>query len=107
MCQKHQPFLVQETPMTTMTHYSRHAQVRQQQRGIPSFVVESLIRFGKPNYDHRGAEVITFPKPVRNRLKAVLPKQEYVQLESQFDCYAVMKDGYLITVGHRTIRIKD
>ena len=92
--------------MTTMTHYSRHAQARQQQRGIPGFVIESLIRFGKPNYDHRGAEVITFSKPVRNRLKTVLPKQQYVQLESHFDCYAVMKDGYLITVGHRTKRIK-
>jgi hypothetical protein len=93
--------------MTTMTHYSRHAQARQQQRGIPGFVIESLIQFGKPNYDHRGAEVITFPKPVRNRLKTVLPKQQYVQLESHFDCYAVMKDGYLITDGHRTKRIKD
>ena len=93
--------------MSLMNHYSRHAQARQQQRGIPSFVIESLIQFGKPNYDHRGAEVITFSKPVRNRLKTVLPKQQYVQLESHFDCYAVMKDGYLITVGHRTKRIKD
>jgi hypothetical protein len=31
--------------MTTMTHYSRHA-ARQPQRGIPGFVIESLIRFG-------------------------------------------------------------
>ena len=37
--------------MSSMTHYSRHAQARQQQRGIPSFVIESLIQFGKPNYD--------------------------------------------------------
>ena len=26
--------------MTTMTHYSRHAQARQQQRGIPGFVID-------------------------------------------------------------------
>jgi transposase InsO family protein len=32
--------------MTSMTHYSRHAQARQQQRGIPGFVIESLNRFG-------------------------------------------------------------
>ena len=37
--------------MSSMTHYSRHAQARQQQRGIPGFVIESLIQFGKPNYD--------------------------------------------------------
>jgi hypothetical protein len=43
---KNTTFFAQETPMTTMTHYSRHAQARQQQRGIPGFVIESLIRFG-------------------------------------------------------------
>ena len=32
--------------MSSMTHYSRHAQARQQQRGIPGFVIESLNRFG-------------------------------------------------------------
>jgi len=61
--------------MTTMTHYSRHAQARQQQRGIPGFVIESLIRFGKPNYDHRGAEVINFPQ---RRISLRVP--QHVQL---------------------------
>ena len=90
-----------------MTYLTQHATVRQQQRGIPAFVVESLMSHGKANYDHHGAEIITFPKMVRNRLKKVLPKQDYVKLESHFDCYAVIRDGHLITVGHRTKRIKD
>ena len=90
-----------------MAYLTQHAAVRQQQRGIPKFVVDSLINHGKANFDHHGAEIITFSKTVRNRLKKVLPKQDYVRLESHFDCYAVMRDGCLITVGHRTKRIKD
>ncbi len=90
-----------------MAYLTQHAAVRQQQRGIPKFVVDYLINHGKANFDHHGAEIITFPKMVRNRLKKVLPKQDYVRQESHFDCYAVVRDGHLITVGHRTKRIKD
>ena len=69
-------------------------------------MVDSLINHGKANFDHHGAEIITFPKMVRNRLKKVLPKQDYARLEPHFDCYAVVRDEYLLTVGHRTKRIK-
>ena len=65
-----------------------------------TILIHSLILF-------KSIPLITFPKMVRNRLKKVLPKNDYVKLESHFNCYVVMRDGRLITVGHRTKRIKD
>jgi hypothetical protein len=85
---------------------TQHATVRQQQRGIPTHVIDTLINYGKVNYDHHGAEILTFPKSVRQKLRDALPKSKYVALESHFDCYAVMSDGVIITVGHRTKRLK-
>jgi hypothetical protein len=85
---------------------SRHAAVRQQQRGIPGYVIDSLINYGKINHGHHGAEILTFPKAVRQKLRNVLPKSKYIALESHFDCYAVISEGVIVTVGHRTQRLK-
>ena len=85
---------------------SHHAAVRQQQRGIPSYVIDSLINYGKVNHDHHGAEILTFPKAVRENLKSPQPKRTFVSLEAHFDCYAVISEGVIVTVGHRTKRLK-
>jgi hypothetical protein len=85
---------------------THHAAARQQQRGIPSYVIDTLINYGKVNHDHHGAEILTFPKAVRQRLRNTLPKRTFVALEPHFDCYAVMSEGVLITVGHRIKRLK-
>ena len=85
---------------------SHHAAARLQQRGIPNYVVDTLINFGKVNHDHHGAEILTFPKAVRQKLRHMLPKSKYIALEPHFDCYAVLSEGILVTVGHRTKRMK-
>jgi hypothetical protein len=85
---------------------THHAAARQQQRGIPIYVIDTLINYGKVNHDHHGAEILTFPKAVRQNLRNTLPKRLYVALESHFDCYAVLSEGVIVTVGHRTKRIK-
>lgn len=85
---------------------TQHAVVRQQQRGIPSYVIDSLVNYGKVNHDHHGAEILTFPKAIRQKLKNVLPRRLFVELEPHFDCYAVLKEGRVLTVGHRTKRLK-
>jgi hypothetical protein len=56
-------------PMTSMIHYSRHAQARQQQRGILGFVIGSLSRFGQPNYDHRGVGPPICPKDIEGMVE--------------------------------------
>jgi hypothetical protein len=85
---------------------THHASIRQQQRGIPGYVIDSLITYGKVNHDHHGAEILTFPKAVRQKLRNTLPKSTYVALESHFNCYAVICEGVVVTVGHRTKKIK-
>jgi hypothetical protein len=85
---------------------TQHATIRQQQRGIPGYVIDSLINYGKVNHDHHGAEILTFPKVVRQKLRNTLPKSKYIALESHFDCYAVISEGVIVTVGHRTQRLK-
>ncbi len=85
---------------------SHHATARQQQRGISSYVINTLINYGKANHDHHGAKILTFPKAVRKKLRNRLPKNKYIALESHFDCYAVLSKGVIVTVGHRAKRMK-
>lgn len=85
---------------------TNHAIIRQQQRGIPGYVIDTLINYGKVNHDHHGAEILTFPKAVRQKLRNTLPKRTFVSLEAHFDCYAVMSEGVIVTVGHRTKRLR-
>ncbi len=85
---------------------SHYATARLQQRGIPSYVIDTLMNYGKVNHDHHGAEILTFPKAVRQRLRNTLPKSKYVTLEAHFGCYAVLSEGVIVTVGHRTKRMK-
>jgi hypothetical protein len=85
---------------------THHAAARQQQRGIPIYVIDTLINYGKVNHDHHGAEILTFPKAVRQKLRNALPKSKYIALESHFGCYAVISEGIIVTVGHRTQRLK-
>lgn len=80
--------------------FTKHAQVRSQQRGIPELVVDLLLRFGRREHDHAGAEIVFFDRTSRKRLEA------YVggligKFNEHMDCYAVMADGQVITVGVR------
>jgi hypothetical protein len=81
---------------------SHHAAIRQQQRGIPGYVIDSLINYGKVNHDHHGAEILTLPKAVRQKLKNAKSKGKYNALESHFDCNAALNESVIVTVGHRT-----
>lgn len=89
------------TPLTP------HASARLQQRGIPRWVLDLLLDHGRARHDHHGAELISFPKPVRRRLRRVLPRERFAAIERHFDVYAVVAgDGALLTVGHRTKRMR-
>ena len=90
--------------MLSITH---HAQARLQQRGIPDNIVENLLEFGCHTYDHRGGTILFFDHKARNRLRRQIAGDPYKQIESHLDTYAVLgSDGVIITVGHRTQRIK-
>lgn len=81
---------------------SKHATVRQQQRGIPPIIIDLLLGWGK-------AEIATgddvtryyFDKESRRGIKAHFgPIANH--LTQYLDCYAVVScDGKVITVAHQ------
>lgn len=89
--------------MMSLTH---HAQIRLQQRGIPSFVIDRLLDVGCHQHDHRGGTVIYFDHRSRDQLRRESIKNDFKKLERHLDVYAVVGiDGSVVTVGHRTHRI--
>jgi hypothetical protein len=88
-----------------MLPITNHAQARLQQRGIPVYVVESLLDFGCETHDHRGGTKIFFDHKALNRLRQT-SSVSYRNLERYLNTYVVLgSDGTLITAAHRTRRI--
>lgn len=82
-----------------------HASIRLQQRGIPAWFLELLVRHGKTVHDGRGAVIKTVNKTTRRRLQAVLTRSQYASAERYFDVYAVVApDMAVVTAAHRTSR---
>lgn len=83
--------------MNTLTN---HAQKRCQQRGIPPLIVDWLLDYGTPVYNH-GAEVFYFDKRSRKAIRRQAGKQVLSALERYMDAYLVFRAGQVLTVGHR------
>jgi hypothetical protein len=82
-----------------------HARVRQQQRGVPPLIAQWLVEFGAAEHSH-GAVQRYFDKRARRQLAQRFGAQVIDRLGDLMNCYAVEDDGCLITVGHRTRRIR-
>lgn len=85
---------------------TRHAQIRSQQRCIPPMVLDLILQFGSTESAGDGANKMFFDKAARRRLHsyagALAP-----MLDEHLDSYAVVgQDNQIITVGHRTERIR-
>jgi len=87
-----------------MNNLTQHAYLRSQQRGIPPFVMELIMDYGSSVRCH-GAEVHYLDKPGRQALKRALGPKIYARIEDQLNVY-VVADKNVITVAHRTKRIK-
>lgn len=84
-----------------------HARSRLQQRGIPAAAVANLLDFGRRCHDHHGATIVFFDHRARNALARRVDPAELRRIEPHFDTYAVIAaDGDIVTVGHRTRRIR-
>jgi hypothetical protein len=83
-----------------------HASLRLQQRGIPPWFLDLLLRHGRTLHDGHGAVLKTMDKGARRRLASVLSPKEFAKAERWFDVYAVvsMRDDAVITAAHRTHR---
>jgi hypothetical protein len=86
--------------------FSRHAEARLQQRGIPPFVIELLERCGSTTRCG-GADLLYFDKQARKRLERELGGARSLRLlEPWLSVYAVINDnGGVVTAGHRSKRI--
>lgn len=81
-----------------------HASVRCQQRGVSPFIVDLLLRFGRREYDQRGAEIVFFDKRAKKEVESYTGGS-IGKLSEQMDSYAVVSDGCVITVGVRHKKI--
>jgi hypothetical protein len=84
--------------------FTRHAQARMQQRGIRDTDVHYLLNYGKIEYDHHGSRVLYLDHAARRRIGAAAGSRA---AERMSGLYAVVaSDGAVLTVGHRTRRIR-
>jgi hypothetical protein len=77
---------------------TRHSEMRCAQRGIPPLIIEWL--FGEEQ-KARGATIFFFSKESKRRLCKEVGKQIVSQLSKYLRAYAVIRDGVMITAGHR------
>lgn len=84
---------------------SKHAQARFQQRAIPTWIVGVLERDGDVQRSH-GCDLLYFSKAAKARI-ARNWGDDYRLIERWMGVYAVVADdGIVVTVGHRTKRIR-
>ena len=86
--------------------FTRHAEVRCQQRGIPQDVVQTLLVYGRQGH-HHGAEVYFMDREARMRARTGLGKRRYAQVADRLNAYLVVaNDGRIITAAKRKQRLK-
>lgn len=90
----------------TEFRFSRHAEDRLRQRGIPPIIVELLDRFGATERCG-GAEKLFFNKRSRQRLLQHFGGARSLRVvEPWLDAFVVLSDdGAVVTVGHRQKRV--
>lgn len=82
--------------------YTRHAEIRRQQRGIQSCVVELLLDYGERTAAGRGAEIFYFGKRGRSRVRLNEGSDLLRRLEDCLrDYVVVVADGQVVTCGKR------
>jgi len=76
---------------------TKHAQVRQQQRGIKNEALDILFKYGKRFHRNDGTAILCFPR----RIKEVI-ESRYPKIKNLAKAYAVilLEDSRVITVGH-------
>lgn len=85
---------------------TRHAQTRSQQRAVPPMMIDLLLQFGKSESAGAGVAKMFFDKQARKRVAAYAGSFASL-LDEYLDLYAVVgQDMAVITVGHRTERIR-
>ena len=79
-------------------HKTKHAETRQQQRGIKNETVDLLLKYGKKTYKNNGTAVLYFSRKIQEQLE-----QEHKSIKNLKNSYALIttNENRIITVGHR------
>ena len=85
------------------TNLTNHAQVRQQQRGVPPLVCDWLLEYGDEQYDGHGGVVRYFNRDAIRRVERAVGRTPVARMSEYLRCYLVQSshDGAVITVGKR------
>lgn len=85
---------------------TKHASIRQQQRGIPPIVIDLLLSYGTCEPAGKDATSYYFDKASRRKVLAYAGSLSRA-IEGHLDCYAVVgANGQVITVAPRLKRFK-
>lgn len=85
--------------------YTKHATERMQQRGLTPYLIELVLDYGDCRPDHRGAEIYYLSKKSKKRLRESLTKEQWIKLDHGLDAFVVMREGHVVTCGHRFHRV--
>lgn len=86
---------------------SHHAELRQQQRGIPSVIVELVLTYGSREYDKHGGVTKYLDRRSRKAIEQDMGRDFVRRYSNQLNVYVVQSaiNGRVITCGHRHARI--
>lgn len=85
---------------------TRHASSRSQQRSFPPLAIELFARYGA-SCRHDGADVLFMNKQARKRIAKDFGGARALRfIEPLLNAYAVVENGMVITLAHRTKRFK-
>jgi acyl CoA:acetate/3-ketoacid CoA transferase alpha subunit len=79
---------------------TRHAAIRQQQRNIPDFVIEMILRYGAAQNALDGCTSFSLNKQSRRQLEQFLGRTAYSKLNEYFNYYVVVAaDDSIVTAA--------
>ena len=83
--------------------YSRHARVRQQQRGIPQWMINLLLQFGRKQHDRKGVVRYSLDQQALQRIAHECDKKILVEVLANRRVYVVVsvEDERVVTVANR------
>lgn len=86
---------------------THHGELRQQQRGIPSVIVDLVLTYGSREYDNRGGITKYLDRRSRKAIEQDKGREFVKRYSNQMNVYVVQSaiDGRVITCGHRHTRI--
>jgi hypothetical protein len=85
---------------------TQHAAARMQQRGISMREVTCLHRFGRTLHDNQGCVRRYLDRKRLAQIRSALPEARAEWLDRVRDLYLVEEGNCVITVGHRTRKLR-